>query len=285
MIKKLHSFINGIECKECSQCKNYLSLDMFVVGNSSDGLASRCKICQKEYRDENREELNRKQREKHTPVELLDRKCIWCGKTFTPERVSTQRFCSKKCVHSHRILNNDNTEQRNEYYNTTYRQRHNISKDGSEEHKKKISGNTRYNWVEPLTKNCPNCGIEFNYKPSENKKFCSKNCYNEYAVVENHWKWKSNRDEIIRRDGKEFSYLQKKFIKERDEMICQLCGIETFMNGNKYDNSCHIDHKLPISRGGENDTSNGRVLCKKCNQNKHDKIDEEYLVVKNKPIA
>jgi 5-methylcytosine-specific restriction endonuclease McrA len=60
-------------------------------------------------------------------------------------------------------------------------------------------------------------------------------------------------------------------------MICQLCGVETFMDGNIHDNSCHIDHKIPISRGGENDTMNGRVLCKLCNQSKNSKLDEEFL--------
>lgn len=49
-------------------------------------------------------------------------------------------------------------------------------------------------------------------------------------------------------------------IKERDNYTCQICG--------KYmpdEVGLHIDHIIPVSKGGKSVESNLRVLCSKCN--------------------
>lgn len=56
-------------------------------------------------------------------------------------------------------------------------------------------------------------------------------------------------------------------IKERDNYTCQICG--------KYmpdEVGLHIDHIIPIAKGGKSLPSNLQVLCSKCNGSKHDKI-------------
>lgn len=56
----------------------------------------------------------------------------------------------------------------------------------------------------------------------------------------------------------------------------------------KYDNKCaycgkdcsieyHIDHKLPLSRGGGNEFDNLALSCPTCNLKKHDKTDVEFI--------
>ena len=38
----------------------------------------------------------------------------------------------------------------------------------------------------------------------------------------------------------------------------------------------HLEHKTPLSRGGDNKYSNLDVSCQKCNLSKHDKTEEEF---------
>ncbi len=58
----------------------------------------------------------------------------------------------------------------------------------------------------------------------------------------------------------------KDYIKKRDNYTCQRCG--------KYmpdEVGLHIDHIIPISRGGRSIPSNLQVLCSKCNGRKGNK--------------
>ena len=59
----------------------------------------------------------------------------------------------------------------------------------------------------------------------------------------------------------------RKEIMLRDNFTCQIC--------NKYMPDCvglHIDHKIPVSKGGKTVKSNLQVLCSKCNGSKSNKI-------------
>lgn len=62
-------------------------------------------------------------------------------------------------------------------------------------------------------------------------------------------------------------------IYERDGNKCQLCGAVTRFFNSLYDSpfraggtvSGSVDHKLPVSKGGTNDESNLRWVCRSCN--------------------
>lgn len=60
-------------------------------------------------------------------------------------------------------------------------------------------------------------------------------------------------------------------VYERANGICQMCDqpldIDNFT----------VDHVVPLSRGGINDISNYRCLCKRCNEFKSDSLDGELL--------
>ena len=57
-------------------------------------------------------------------------------------------------------------------------------------------------------------------------------------------------------------------ILKRDNYRCQLCG-SSAQDGVKL----HIDHIVPVSKGGHTTTDNLRVLCDRCNLGKSDKLE------------
>lgn len=60
----------------------------------------------------------------------------------------------------------------------------------------------------------------------------------------------------------------KQKIKVRDHYTCQICGKVMFDEV-----GLHIDHIIPIAKGGKSIPSNLRVLCSKCNGSKGAKIE------------
>jgi len=58
----------------------------------------------------------------------------------------------------------------------------------------------------------------------------------------------------------------------RDRMKCQMCGTSG------YDNEVHIDHIIPLSKGGLPVALNGVVLCSECNIAKSDNIYRPFIL-------
>ena len=67
-------------------------------------------------------------------------------------------------------------------------------------------------------------------------------------------------------------------ILNRDNWTCKECGVQVH-DGNINDKlKAHIDHIIPISKGGDSTPENLQVLCRTCNLSKRDRTD---LVIKN----
>ena len=56
-------------------------------------------------------------------------------------------------------------------------------------------------------------------------------------------------------------------IFKRDNFRCQICG-SSAQDGVKL----HVDHIIPVSKGGQTIESNLRTLCDRCNMGKSDKM-------------
>ena len=59
-------------------------------------------------------------------------------------------------------------------------------------------------------------------------------------------------------------------IKKYKTLTCYLC-LKPILFGDD-----HLEHKIPLSRGGDSKKNNLAVSCKKCNQKKHTKTETEY---------
>lgn len=57
-------------------------------------------------------------------------------------------------------------------------------------------------------------------------------------------------------------------VMKRDGFRCQLCGRRASDNI-----ELHVDHIIPVSKGGKTEMKNLRTLCSDCNQGKSDKYD------------
>ena len=57
-------------------------------------------------------------------------------------------------------------------------------------------------------------------------------------------------------------------VVRRDDHVCQICF--------KYarDDEIEFDHVIPVARGGETSVGNLRLLCRRCNNRKSDKVDD-----------
>lgn len=67
---------------------------------------------------------------------------------------------------------------------------------------------------------------------------------------------------------------------------CPLCGVVLDYDNSRTPNSAEPDHIIPDARGGTNATSNGRAICRHCNQSRGDRPDPVKVApaVTPKPI-
>jgi len=90
----------------------------------------------------------------------------------------------------------------------------------------------------------------------------------EYDKVINSTRDKEIRKYHIQREREMMSDGVRYDILKRDGFRCQICG-STAQDGVKL----HVDHIIPISKGGHTTPDNLRTLCDRCNLGKGDKIE------------
>ena len=101
------------------------------------------------------------------------------------------------------------------------------------------------------SKKCSECGFNFKDEHLEKDK-------TEYRSEPSTWREKI-KDSV------------KKIIFEKDEYICQYCGIWCYESYIQNKKSLTIDHLIPFSENGSNEIDNLITCCRECNLIKHNK--------------
>ena len=97
-----------------------------------------------------------------------------------------------------------------------------------------------------------------------------KRSFDELLDIYNEWKNGNMYEETIRQERKIMNDDIRFNVLKRDNYTCQICGA-TSKDGAKL----HVDHIIPVSKGGKTIMSNLQTLCERCNLGKSNKTDEE----------
>ena len=90
---------------------------------------------------------------------------------------------------------------------------------------------------------------------------------------------KSKKRSKNRSPRKNIKSKDRLYVLQRDKSTCQMCGSKA------PDVTIHIDHILPVSKGGLNNIDNLQCLCAECNQSKSNKIDLHINKTKEKTVS
>jgi hypothetical protein len=121
-------------------------------------------------------------------------------------------------------------------------------------------------WAGP-SKKCPHCGAEFRTVQTK-AAYCSPACSQAAHNATRKAQWK------VRDGGVVVERVSRAYIVDRDKSRCHLCG-KTCREGD-----IHLDHLVPLSRGGDHSSANLRVACAACNLSKRaDARGEQLLLI------
>lgn len=236
----------GKICAKCVEWKPFLEFSK--QKKMKDGHHSYCKICYKNYRLKNIESIKEKDKiYRMKNREHLNQK----SKKYAEKNADSIREYKKRYYQKNAETIKERT-RKNQKENIEYKRQkdRDYYKNNSDTVKQRVK-----KWVQ------------------ENKE------------ARRQIAWRGN---VKRRSYKyhvNFTKLDRKRILDRDDWVCQCCGIDVHdksgANWNTHDKA-HIDHIIPISKGGDSKPYNLRTLCRTCNLTKSNKEDEQLeLQIKN----
>lgn len=277
------------DIKKCSTSKcGYKTIDSFYKSKSQkDGLNSCCNLY---YRKTKRNEITN---------------CIKCDGDFTSDAIANKRYTGILfliCINCHLSLNDskycsscleaksllefnhekgdslkskckscDRQHAKNNYHKY---------KDKKREYKKEY----RLKNAELLKKKKDEYYINNLVLCRQNSRIWRENNKDKKAEIDRNWA-KRNPDKLrinsenrrareINAEGV-FSLFDIKILSILQQNLCYYC----FINLN---NGYHVEHMIPLSRGGSNWPENLALSCATCNRRKHTKTAEEFIEQLNK---
>jgi len=123
----------------------------------------------------------------------------------------------------------------------------------------------------PYVVYCIECGREVKSSAC-NRQYCEEHIYN------NEMNTKRGHTRRAKVNGNGGSYTRKEIsdLFEQQEGFCYYCGKLLYSS---FDRRIHIEHKVPIFRGGSNNIENIALSCARCNHKKGTKTDTEFLAI------
>lgn len=79
-------------------------------------------------------------------------------------------------------------------------------------------------------------------------------------------------DEEKRKERNKMTKKLREEILLRDNYTCKKCGLSRYVEPNL---NLHVDHIIPIAKGGKTVKENLQTLCWKCNLSKGDKLEDD----------
>jgi 5-methylcytosine-specific restriction endonuclease McrA len=242
-----------------------------------------CPKCGREFKD--RHGMNMHHVQVHggsiTREELT---CDQCGDVFEvkPSHKDKRRFCSKDCQAEHLsgVTGEDHPLWDREelecptcgdsfQVKTSHAPRRKYcSNECYAEGKAEITGPDHPLW-ERVEMECGVCGSAFYSKPAhtERREYCSKECLataQEDRVGPAHPSWIPGET----RYGSGWTKNIKQEVRERDDRVCQVCGMTSIQHRMKHGCRLHVHHIIPARKfdesGKGNEPDNLVTLCAGC---------------------
>ena len=94
--------------------------------------------------------------------------------------------------------------------------------------------------------------------------------FNDLLNIYNEWQNGNKFSETKKQERKIMNDDIRYSVLKRDNYSCQICGV-TSKDGAKL----HVDHIIPVSKGGKTVMSNLQTLCEQCNIGKSNKTDDD----------
>lgn len=117
-----------------------------------------------------------------------------------------------------------------------------------------------------------NLDLEVYYRSNGGKVYdCKRGKFTINHLISFYREWKNGKkfEETKRQERKIMNDSIRYNVLKRDNYKCQICGV-TAKEGAKL----HVDHIIPVSKGGKTVMSNLQTLCDRCNLGKGNKVDE-----------
>lgn len=102
-----------------------------------------------------------------------------------------------------------------------------------------------------------------------------KYAFKDLAIIYNDWKNGNKFEETKKQERKIMNDDIRYNVLKRDNYSCQICGA-TAKDGAKL----HVDHIIPVSKGGKTVMNNLQTLCERCNIGKSDKTENDDICPK-----
>lgn len=200
-------------------------------------------------------------------------KCHICGKEFTPYKITT-KSCSKEC---YKIAKNQYQKE----YRTTdkgkktakryyIKNKDKIIKKAKEYQRLEKCKEYKKQWLKTeLGKNKTKQYYKKRVESGSKKKDAKKYYQTLNGKVNN--KKAGHKRRALKKNCLHEDYSsQLKEVKSLKTFTCYWCG-------KKYDvKDLHLDHVIPLSKGGADIWSNIALSCAHCNLTKHNKLPEEF---------
>lgn len=185
------------------------------------------------------------------PPTVYHRMCAWCGKEFETT-IKSKKYCCTDCCYQGNL---------------------------------KLK---RQQWAEMYvaqTAVCKECGKSFQTVCGDTHTvFCCKSCSEKYERRIDH-ATERHKDYMKMAKAKRERQLRSAFIEpvifdeiwERDNGICQICGLPVLPKGSDNNWDATLDHIVPLSCGGEHSMKNCQLAHRICNSLKCRESSEFHL--------